>query len=75
MIKNDCLLEECLVPSKPSSLSLSDLDADDFFTLNSIPQVQLIREKHGDYALNDLCVEVAQVLDRETVRNVELSCL
>lgn len=70
-----CLLDECLVPEKPTNLTIDCLSADDMFTLNSVPKVHLTRETHGKFALNDLCVELSQIIDHKTVRNVELSCL
>ena len=30
---------------------------------------------HGDFALNDLLLEVSQVFDQQTVRDLELTCL
>lgn len=74
-MKNQTLIDECLVPTKPSSLSIQDLDADCVYNLESIPNVSLPRSTFGNFALNDLCVELAQVLDKEVIRNVEISCL
>jgi hypothetical protein len=51
------------------------LKAEEIKTLNSLPKVEIIRETHGKFSLNDLCVELSQVIDKETVRKVELSCL
>jgi hypothetical protein len=69
------LLDECLVPEVPSSLKIEDLKPEEMFALNSLPKVELLREKHGKFSLNDLCVELSQVIDKDTVRKVELSCL
>ena len=54
---------------------LKSLSPDDFYSLNSIPKVDFERKQHGDFALNDLIVEVANFLETDTVRKVELSVL
>jgi len=66
---------ETMLPDSPSSLMLKALSPDDFYALNSIPKVDFDRKKHGEYALNDLVVEVTNFLDPDTVRKVELSVL
>jgi len=38
------LVQDCLVPTEPSSYKLSDLSPEDIFTLNSIPRVKLDRD-------------------------------
>ena len=73
----NCLLpsNETMLPETPSSIMLKALSPDDFYALNSIPKVEFDRKTHGNYALNDLIVEVANFLDGDTVRKVELSVL
>ena len=66
---------ETMLPDTPSSIMLKALSPDDFYSLNSIPKVDFERKQHGDYALNDLIVEVANFLEVDTVRKVELSVL
>lgn len=41
------------------------------YALNSISNVQIIREKHGNYALNDIVLELGHLLDEEVVNKVE----
>lgn len=73
---DSCLLDnQCLVPSKPSSLRITDMLADEVYALNSIPKVHIDRMQAGHFALNDLCMELNQVIDKETVRDVELTML
>jgi len=64
-----------MVPAQPSQTKLSELSPEDIYTLNSIPRVKIDRNQHGGFALNDLVVELAQVFDHNTVRQVEISCL
>jgi hypothetical protein len=53
------LLDECLVPAKPSSLKIEDLSAEDINALNSLPRVEILKVNHGKFSLNDLCVELS----------------
>lgn len=67
--------DDLMVPREPSSLNFSAISGEDLYTLNSIPRVELKRENHNDYALNDLVLELSHFVDPETIRRVELSCL
>lgn len=51
------------------------MSADDIFTLNSIPRVEIDRQKHGNYAINDIIVELSHFLDQDLVDKVNLSLL
>ena len=64
-----------MVPSTESKLKISSMSAEDMYTLNAIPHVELKREEHGNYALNDVVLELSHFLDQDTIRNVELTCL
>jgi len=64
-----------MVPKHASSRRLSELSANDLYALNSLPKVKIDREEHGDYGLNDIVLEMSHLLDRNTVRKVELSLL
>jgi len=44
MQNSTTLVQDCLVPTEPSSYKLSDLSPEDIFTLNSIPRVKLDRD-------------------------------
>lgn len=55
--------DDIMVPEKPSRISISSLTADDFYTLNSIPGVELDRKMHGSFALNDLAMEMSHFFD------------
>lgn len=68
-------MRDSLLPSKPTGLSLNDIDAKNFYTLNTISKVELNREKHGQYALNDLVLELSHFLDEEVVNKVESELL
>ena len=64
-----------MLPETASSIMLKALSPDDFYQLNSLPKVQIDRKSHGNYALNDLVLELSNFLEEDTVRKVELSLL
>ena len=64
-----------MLPETASSIMLKALSPDDFYQLNSLPKVQIDRKTHGNYALNDLVLELSNFLEEDTVRKVELSLL
>lgn len=64
-----------MLPSRPTSLKISNLLPEDLYALNSVPKVDLHPTVHGDFSLNDLIVELTHLIDSETVRKVELSML
>ena len=64
-----------MLPETASSIMLKALSPDDFYQLNSLPKVQIDRKAHGNYALNDLVLELSNFLEEDTVRKVELSLL
>ena len=64
-----------MVPSKSSQMKIEDLKPEDMYAFNQISGVELKREKHGAYALNDLVVELGHFIDTNTLRKVELTCL
>ena len=49
-----------------------NISAEDYYTLNTIPRVQLDRVKHGKYALSDLVLELSHFMDEEVVNKVEM---
>jgi len=65
-----------MVQDTHTSLNIGrGLSAEDIFTLNQIPNVNIDRKKHGEYALSDLVLEVAHFLDEEVVNRVELEIM
>jgi len=64
-----------MVPATESRLDISSMSPEDMYSLNSIPNVELKREVHGAYALNDVVLELSHFLDTDTLKNVELTCL
>jgi len=52
-------------------LTLNDIDAKNYYALNSIPKVQFDRDQHGSFALNDLVLELSHFIDEEVVNKVE----
>mmetsp|Transcript_36750 Transcript_36750/g.44952 ORF Transcript_36750/g.44952 Transcript_36750/m.44952 type:complete len:473 (+) Transcript_36750:201-1619(+) len=67
---------DVLVPAKPSKLSLADaLSPEDFYALNSLSRVDISYPERDQIALNDLVLELALLVDTDTVRQVELGLL
>jgi len=65
-----------MLPKNHSQTNLGDaLSAEDVFTLNSIPNVKLIKKTHGIFSLNDLVLEMSHFLDEEVINRVELEML
>jgi hypothetical protein len=75
MGKEATVATDCLVPEKPTMLSVADMKQKDFETFNSVPRVRLNIKDHGEFALSDLLLEVSQIFDQQSVRDIELACL
>jgi len=60
------------LPTKPTSLAIEDLDSKNLYTLNAINRVQIERERHAKYSLNDLVLELSHFLDEEVINKVEM---
>jgi len=67
--------ENLMVPQRPSALKISDMTPQDFYALATIPGVQFDRQTHENFALNDLVLEMAYFVDRDTIKRVELKML
>lgn len=68
-------LRDTLLPIYPTSLTFGDLEAKNLYTLNSINNVEIERDKHGKYAVNDLVLELSHFLDEDVVNKVETEIL
>ena len=66
---------DVMVPPTPSQIKLKTLTPDDVYVLNCIPKVDIKVKNHGDYALNDLVLEMSHLIDEQTVRNIELALM
>ena len=64
-------LRDSMLPAAPSSLTIGEIDAKSMYALNAIARVQVERERHGGYSVNDLVVELAHFIDEEVVNKVE----
>ena len=65
-----------MVPATYSKSSIGNtLTAEDIFALNQIPNVDLSREAHGQFALSDLVLEASHFLDEEVVNRLEMQIL
>ena len=64
-------LRDSMLPTAPTKLTIGDVDAKSLYALNSISRVQLERERHGAFSLNDLVVELSHFLDEEVVNKIE----
>lgn len=67
--------ENVMVPETPSNLKFDQLSPEDLYVLNNLPGVAFDRTKHGNYAVNDLVLELAHLVDRDTIKKVELTVL
>lgn len=65
-------LRESMLPPTPTSLTFQSLDAKNLYSLNSIARVQIDRDLHGEFSLNELMLELSHFLDDEVVDKVEL---
>lgn len=63
---------ESMLPKSFSNLKYQDLSANDMYALNSVPNVEFQVEKHADFFLTDLILELGHFLDQEPVEKVEL---
>ena len=52
-------LRDSMLPAAHTKLTIGDVDAKSLYALNSISRVQLERERHGAFSLNDLVVELS----------------
>ena len=67
---------DILVPEEPCSLSLAEaLTPEDFYMLNSLSRVSIQGEQRDAIAVSDLVLELANFVDEQTVRKVELQVL
>ena len=67
---------DAMVPAGCSNLNIGDaLSAEDIFTMNQIPNVEIDRKKHGGFALNDLILELSHFLDEEVINRVDMDIM
>ena len=64
-------LRDSMLPKNVSNLTIGDIEAKTLYALNSISRVNIDREKHASFALNDLVVELSHFLDEEVINKVE----
>jgi hypothetical protein len=64
-------LRDSMVPQIPTKLTVEDLDAKTLYALNSVSKVSIEREKHGQFSVSDLVVELSHFLDEDVVNKVE----
>ena len=48
------------------------MEAKTFYAINSISRVQLDRDNHGQYAINDLILEISHFLDEDVINKIEM---
>lgn len=60
-----------MVPKESSKLTIGDVEAKGLYALNSISRVSIERDRHSQYALSDLVVELSHFLDEEVVNKIE----
>jgi len=65
-----------MLPKKSSGLQVKDaLHAEDIFALNQVPGVEITREKHGGFAVNDLMLELSHFIDEDVINRVEMQMM
>ncbi|MFO0116121.1 MAG: hypothetical protein ACK521_00360 [bacterium] len=67
--------ENLMVPDCSSNLKIEDLSPEDLYALNNLPGVQIDRKSHSYFSVNDIVLELSHLIDRDTVRKVELKML
>lgn len=69
-------LRDSMLPKSFSKSTLGEaLSAEDIFTLNQIPNVEIDRAAHGQYSVNDLVLELSHFIDDEVVNRVEVQLM
>ena len=69
-------LRDSMLPKSFSKSTLEEaLSAEDIFTLNQIPNVEIDRAAHGQYSVNDLVLELSHFIDDEVVNRVEVQLM
>ena len=65
-----------MVPKQYSKTTINEgINQSDIYTLNQIPGVNLTRKVDGEFALNDLVLELSHFIDEETVNRVEMELM
>ena len=66
-------LRDTMLPRNHSSMTVGDgMSAEDLFAFNQVPNVELKRDKHAKFALNDVVLELSHFLDDDFVNRVEM---
>lgn len=69
-------VRDSMLQQTSSALTLGKaLSAEDIYALNQVPNVELNREDHGEYALNDLVLEMSHFIDDEFVNRIEMQMI
>ena len=64
-------LRDSMVPKQSTQLTINAIDAKSLYALNSISRVNIDRERHGNFALSDLVLELSHFLDEDVVNKIE----
>jgi hypothetical protein len=73
--RNILNVRDSMIPERPTTLTFNDLDAKNVYALNAINRVEIDRQRHGNYSLNELVLELSHLLDEEIVNKVEMEVL
>lgn len=69
-------VRDSMLPKGYSKSTLNEaLSAEDIFTFNQIPNVEIDRAEHGQFAVNDLVLELSHFIDDEVVNRVEVQMM
>ena len=64
-------LRDSMVPESSTKLTIGEIEAKSLYALNSVSRVSFERERHGQYSLSDLVVELSHFLDEDVVNKIE----
>lgn len=61
-----------MLPQSHSQKTIEkSLSAEDIYTLNTIPNVEFIKNKHGHFAVNDIVLELSHLIDEDIINRIE----
>lgn len=66
-------LRDSCVPSVPTSNTIAKIDHKSLYALNSLANVKIDRDLHGQFSLNELVLELSHFLDSEIIDKIEMN--
>jgi len=66
---------DSMVPPSHSRIKIEQFSPADFYTLNSLANVEFLRDTHGQYSANEIFLELSHILDEEVVDKTQMEIL